>query len=149
MHVVRMVFLINARRSTEWLASQQRPQWKPGSGTAWEIVLFPWRASPVSRSRLTFSYPRTTNQQRCSTGIYDGRRVCVSGQRKSPVHSVANTPFNRMPSQAVFESKDNAVYTTSTGASVSKPYAAQRIGHFGPLLLQGTLTSAHWYDWKD
>ncbi|RDX49156.1 catalase [Lentinus brumalis] len=41
-----------------------------------------------------------------------------------------------MPSQAVFESKDNAVYTTSTGAPVSKPYAAQRIGHFGPLLLQ-------------
>ncbi|TFK92470.1 catalase [Polyporus arcularius HHB13444] len=41
-----------------------------------------------------------------------------------------------MPSQAVFGSKEQAVYTTSTGAPVSQPYAAQRIGKYGPLLLQ-------------
>ncbi|KAI0714180.1 catalase [Cerioporus squamosus] len=41
-----------------------------------------------------------------------------------------------MPSQAVFESKERATYTTSTGTPVSQPYAAQRIGRSGPLLLQ-------------
>ena len=42
-----------------------------------------------------------------------------------------------MPSQAVFKSQDNNLYTTSTGAPVARPYAAQRIGKVGPLLLQG------------
>lgn len=42
-----------------------------------------------------------------------------------------------MPSQQVFNSKDGAVYTTSSGAPVSEPYAAQRAGVHGPLLLQG------------
>ncbi|KAF8634071.1 hypothetical protein AX17_004333 [Amanita inopinata Kibby_2008] len=41
-----------------------------------------------------------------------------------------------MPSQQVFNSKDGAVYTTSSGAPVSEPYAAQRAGLHGPLLLQ-------------
>ncbi|CDO73370.1 hypothetical protein BN946_scf185013.g3 [Trametes cinnabarina] len=41
-----------------------------------------------------------------------------------------------MPSEQVFKSQDNAVYTTSTGAPVAEPYAAQRIGKIGPLLLQ-------------
>ncbi|PFH51648.1 hypothetical protein AMATHDRAFT_2920 [Amanita thiersii Skay4041] len=41
-----------------------------------------------------------------------------------------------MPSPQVFNSKDGAVYTTSNGAPVSEPYAAQRIGLHGPLLLQ-------------
>ncbi|KAG6335420.1 hypothetical protein ID866_3667 [Astraeus odoratus] len=41
-----------------------------------------------------------------------------------------------MPSQQVFNAKDGAVYTTSNGAPVAEPYAAQRIGNFGPLLLQ-------------
>ena len=45
---------------------------------------------------------------------------------------------NFMPSQQVYETKDGAVYTPSTGAPVAEPYAAERIGHFGPLLLQGT-----------
>ena len=43
-----------------------------------------------------------------------------------------------MPSQAVFKGQDNNLYTTSTGAPVARPYAAQRIGKIGPLLLQGT-----------
>jgi catalase len=42
-----------------------------------------------------------------------------------------------MPSQQVFQSKDGATYTTSNGAPVSEPYAAQRVGLMGPLLLQG------------
>jgi len=42
-----------------------------------------------------------------------------------------------MPSQQVFNSKDGATYTTSNGAPVSEPYAAQRVGQLGPLLLQG------------
>lgn len=42
-----------------------------------------------------------------------------------------------MPSQQVLNAKDGAVYTTSTGAPVAEPYAAQRIGNLGPLLLQG------------
>ena len=42
-----------------------------------------------------------------------------------------------MPSQQVFDSKDGATYTTSNGAAVSEPYAAQRVGQLGPLLLQG------------
>ncbi|KIY44913.1 catalase [Fistulina hepatica ATCC 64428] len=41
-----------------------------------------------------------------------------------------------MPSQQVFTTKDEAVYTTSNGAPVSEPYAAQRAGLTGPLLLQ-------------
>ncbi|RDB26839.1 Catalase [Hypsizygus marmoreus] len=41
-----------------------------------------------------------------------------------------------MPSQQVFKSKDGAAYTTSNGAPVNEPYAAQRAGAFGPLLLQ-------------
>ena len=42
-----------------------------------------------------------------------------------------------MPSQQVFNNQDGALYTTSTGAPVKEPYAAERIGTFGPLLLQG------------
>lgn len=41
-----------------------------------------------------------------------------------------------MPSQQIFSTKDGAVYTTSNGAPVAEPYAAQRAGHTGPLLLQ-------------
>lgn len=41
-----------------------------------------------------------------------------------------------MPSEAVFKSKDNGVYTTSNGAAVAEPYAFQRAGPTGPLLLQ-------------
>ncbi|KAI0036404.1 catalase [Vararia minispora EC-137] len=41
-----------------------------------------------------------------------------------------------MPSQQVFNGKDGAVYTTSNGAPVKEPYAAQKIGFNGPLLLQ-------------
>ena len=44
-----------------------------------------------------------------------------------------------MPSQEIFNAKsDGAVYTTSNGAPVNEPYAAQRVGLLGPLLLQGT-----------
>ena len=42
-----------------------------------------------------------------------------------------------MPAQAVFETKDGAVYTTSNGVPVNEPYAVQRAGLHGPLLLQG------------
>lgn len=42
-----------------------------------------------------------------------------------------------MPSQQVLKNKDGAVYTTSNGAAVSQPYAAQKLGPVGPLLLQG------------
>jgi len=42
-----------------------------------------------------------------------------------------------MPSQQVLTTPDNAVYTTSNGAPVARPYAAQKIGFNGPLLLQG------------
>jgi len=41
-----------------------------------------------------------------------------------------------MPSSQVFNSKDGAVYTTSNGAPVEKPYASQRVGINGSLLLQ-------------
>ncbi|KAF8841477.1 catalase-domain-containing protein [Paxillus ammoniavirescens] len=41
-----------------------------------------------------------------------------------------------MPSAQVFNTKDEAVYTTSNGAPVGEPYAAQRLGTVGPLLLQ-------------
>jgi catalase len=41
-----------------------------------------------------------------------------------------------MPSTQVFNGKDDAVYTTSNGAPVEKPYASQRVGVNGPLLLQ-------------
>ncbi|KAH7919982.1 catalase-domain-containing protein [Leucogyrophana mollusca] len=41
-----------------------------------------------------------------------------------------------MPSPQVFAAKDGAVYTTSNGAPVAEPYAAQRVGTTGPLLLQ-------------
>ena len=43
-----------------------------------------------------------------------------------------------MPSAHVFNNKDGAVYTTSTGAPVLKPYGAERVGKNGPLLIQGT-----------
>ncbi|CAL1711221.1 unnamed protein product [Somion occarium] len=41
-----------------------------------------------------------------------------------------------MPSVTALKSKDGAVYTTSTGAPVAEPYAVQKIGQIGPLLLQ-------------
>ncbi|EIN12909.1 catalase [Punctularia strigosozonata HHB-11173 SS5] len=41
-----------------------------------------------------------------------------------------------MPSKQVFEAKDGATYTTSNGRPVDEPYAAERIGLTGPLLLQ-------------
>ncbi|KAF9219293.1 catalase [Gyrodon lividus] len=41
-----------------------------------------------------------------------------------------------MPSTQVLNTKDGAVYTTSTGAPIGEPYAAQRLGTMGPLLLQ-------------
>jgi catalase len=41
-----------------------------------------------------------------------------------------------MPSAEVYKTKDSAVYTTSNGAPVNEPYAAQRVGLNGPLLLQ-------------
>ncbi|KAF9447611.1 heat-induced catalase [Macrolepiota fuliginosa MF-IS2] len=41
-----------------------------------------------------------------------------------------------MPSNAVYNNKDGAVYTTSNGAPANEPYSAQRAGLFGPLLLQ-------------
>ena len=43
-----------------------------------------------------------------------------------------------MPSKKVSSTTDSGVYTTSNGAPVSEPYAAQRAGIQGPLLLQGT-----------
>lgn len=42
-----------------------------------------------------------------------------------------------MPSKQVIASQDNAVYTTSAGAPVAEPYAVQRVGLQGGLLLQG------------
>ncbi|KAH8103289.1 catalase [Cristinia sonorae] len=41
-----------------------------------------------------------------------------------------------MPSQEALSAQVGAVYTTSTGAPVAEPYAAQRVGLTGPLLLQ-------------
>ncbi|KAL8290269.1 hypothetical protein RQP46_003208 [Phenoliferia psychrophenolica] len=41
-----------------------------------------------------------------------------------------------MPSQQVFNKADGATYTTSTGVPVQEPYASQRVGPNGPLLLQ-------------
>ncbi|PAV17619.1 catalase [Pyrrhoderma noxium] len=41
-----------------------------------------------------------------------------------------------MPSAQVFSQKDGAVYTTSNGAPVAEPYAAERVGSIGPLLIQ-------------
>jgi catalase len=41
-----------------------------------------------------------------------------------------------MPSEQVTDN-DNALYTTSNGAPASRPYAAEKIGTHGPLLLQG------------
>ena len=49
-----------------------------------------------------------------------------------------------MPSAQVVNSKDGATYTTSNGAAVAEPYAAQRIGTVGPLLLQGLYRSPLW-----
>lgn len=46
-----------------------------------------------------------------------------------------------MPSQQVFEGKDDATYTTSNGAPFAVPYGAQKIGTTGPLLLQGASKS--------
>jgi hypothetical protein len=66
--------------------------------------------------------------------------ICVERQylstRPTKPSSLSTIIF-AMPSKQVFESKDGAVYTTSNGAPVSEPYAAQRAGTFGPLLLQG------------
>ena len=45
-----------------------------------------------------------------------------------------------MPSAQAVQTKDNAVYTTSNGAPVKEPYASQRVGFNGPLLLQGAST---------
>ena len=42
-----------------------------------------------------------------------------------------------MPSKQALEAQDNAVYTTSNGAPVAEPYAIQRVGLNGPVLLQG------------
>jgi catalase len=42
-----------------------------------------------------------------------------------------------MPSKQVFDAKDGATYTTSNGRPVDEPYAAERVGLHGPLLLQG------------
>ena len=57
-----------------------------------------------------------------------------------------------MPSKVALATKDGATYTTSTGAPVAEPYAVQKIGFVGPLLLQGTLTlpiryTPHSFDW--
>jgi len=41
-----------------------------------------------------------------------------------------------MPTAEVFNSKDGATYTTSVGGPVAEPYANERIGSNGPLLLQ-------------
>ncbi|KAI0071680.1 catalase [Panus rudis PR-1116 ss-1] len=41
-----------------------------------------------------------------------------------------------MPSQSALKNPDGALYTTSTGAPVAEPYAVQKIGLTGPLLLQ-------------
>ena len=42
-----------------------------------------------------------------------------------------------MPSQQVFQDRDDAIYTTSNGAPhPGSPYSAERIGPNGPLLLQ-------------
>ncbi|KAM0756085.1 catalase-domain-containing protein [Meredithblackwellia eburnea MCA 4105] len=41
-----------------------------------------------------------------------------------------------MPSQQIFNKPDGAVYTTSQGKPVQEPYAAEKIGPNGPLLLQ-------------
>ncbi|KAK4701246.1 catalase, partial [Phenoliferia sp. Uapishka_3] len=41
-----------------------------------------------------------------------------------------------MPPPSVINKTDGATYTTSQGAPVSEPYAAERIGRNGPLLLQ-------------
>ncbi|KAL5504825.1 hypothetical protein ACEPAH_7488 [Sanghuangporus vaninii] len=41
-----------------------------------------------------------------------------------------------MPSAKVFKETDGAVYTASNGAPVAEPYAAEKIGRIGPLLLQ-------------
>ncbi|KZS88086.1 catalase [Sistotremastrum niveocremeum HHB9708] len=49
------------------------------------------------------------------------------------IHATKLTSF---PSKKVFNEKDGAVYTTSSGAPVAEPYAAERIGKIGPLLLQ-------------
>ena len=48
-----------------------------------------------------------------------------------------------MPSAQVFNQKDEAVYTTSNGAPVAEPYAAERVGSIGPLLLQGELYATY------
>jgi len=41
-----------------------------------------------------------------------------------------------MPSSTALETPDGAVYTTSSGAPVAEPYAVQKLGFTGPLLLQ-------------
>ena len=46
-----------------------------------------------------------------------------------------------MPAQHVFDTKDEAVYTTSNGAPVAEPYAAEKLSQIGPLLLQGESAS--------
>ena len=41
-----------------------------------------------------------------------------------------------MPSKQV-TNNDNGLYTTSNGAPVAQPYAAEKVGVHGPLFLQG------------
>ncbi|OBZ78291.1 Catalase [Grifola frondosa] len=60
-------------------------------------------------------------------------KIAAPERNKVAVISEQNV---EMPSQKVLSTKDGAVYTTSTGAPVAQPYAAQRVGLVGPLLLQ-------------
>jgi len=41
-----------------------------------------------------------------------------------------------MPTQKIFDTTDGATYTTSSGAPVQEPYAAERVSFNGPLALQ-------------
>ena len=52
-------------------------------------------------------------------------------------YSVKKVETDAMPSRQVFENKDGALYTTSNGAPVAEPYAVEKLGPIGPLLLQG------------
>ena len=52
---------------------------------------------------------------------------------------ISTTTSLKMPSEHVFNNKDGATYTTSNGAPIEVPYAQQRAGQIGPLLLQGAL----------
>ena len=67
-------------------------------------------------------------------GLAQGRPPFLSRLPASQFHISASL---KMPSKRALEAQDNAVFTTSNGAPVAEPYAAQRIGFHGPLLLQG------------